>query len=230
VRGAGAELVAWSETLDEDITARVNVLAQGPAVLGPGCTLYRTDAVRAVNGWPTGSGDVGIVWRLLERAWRVEREELAVAFVEGDATMGARAHAILRAAAAVRSARREPGSMRPPAAGSRWAAAVTTARAGATVALGVSLVPAVVLGVLGFPGVLVAHLVLVWPAWLAAAALAWHARREALDALRLPVAEPRGLVLASAGVELLLGPVAALRALGAALGSRRGPDALVERA
>ena len=43
--------------------------------------MFRTDAVRAVNGWPPVVGeDVVLTWRFLERGWRVFHEPLAVAF------------------------------------------------------------------------------------------------------------------------------------------------------
>lgn len=56
---------------------------QGTLVAQGAFSLYKTDAVRAVQGWPDAIGeDIVLTWKFLARRWRVYFEPLAVAFTD----------------------------------------------------------------------------------------------------------------------------------------------------
>lgn len=60
---------------------RMQGLFQGTLVAQGAFSLYRTDSVRAVGGWPDAIGeDIVLTWRLIQNGARVYFEPLAVAF------------------------------------------------------------------------------------------------------------------------------------------------------
>ena len=148
--GALAELEATDYSLALDAVQRVHGLFQGALVAEGACSVFRTDAVRAVNGWPPVVGeDVVLTWRFLERGWRVFHEPLAVAFTTQTVTVRSLGRRRARAAWGLLDAIREAGvrSLRFPF--SRFLTATDMAAPVLDICFTVCWVPAVVLAFLG---------------------------------------------------------------------------------
>src|ERR1019366_80243 len=104
------ELPAAAASLDRDTVARIEALFLGPLALPGGCTLFRTDALRAVNGWPSGGGRGAVVaGRVRERGWQVAYEMLAIVFTVDEVTIGSPIRRRARAARALKASARESG-------------------------------------------------------------------------------------------------------------------------
>ena len=156
------------------------------------CTLFRTDALRAVNGWPPGEGsDVVVTWRCLERGWTVTSEPQALAIVTAPVTVTTPSQACAAAGRGLRRAARESGgATRLTSRASRFAARVDRARPALDVAGSLGWLQALALLGLGQVSLVGASLVLVAPVGLAGLALERRHHREVLDAAGLTLARP----------------------------------------
>jgi len=102
------EVLAADLALQTHELQRVHGLFQGPLVAEASCSVYKTDAVRAVNGWPTGAAqDVVLTWRFLERGWRMYHETLGLVFTTGSVTFVSAARRRARATWGLLAAMRE---------------------------------------------------------------------------------------------------------------------------
>ncbi len=73
----------WDYFLGIASIKRLQGLFQGTLVAQGAFSLYKTDAVRAVGGWPDAIGeDIVLTWRFLGNGWNVYFEPLAVAFTD----------------------------------------------------------------------------------------------------------------------------------------------------
>jgi biofilm PGA synthesis N-glycosyltransferase PgaC len=206
-----AELAAGEASLDVDTVARIEALFRGPLALPGACTLFRADALRAINGWPSGVGsDVVVTWRLLERGWHVMHELLAVAFTDDDVTIGFPIRRRARAARALKVAARESGgTSRLPDRRSRLLARLDRAAPWLDAAFLIGWLQAVALIGTGRPGLAVGYLVLVVPITLAGRTLGRRAQREALDEAGLAVTTPaRSWLAPLASLTAVHGPAA----------------------
>jgi len=71
----------WDYFLGIASIKRLQGLFQGTLVAQGAFSLYRTEAVRKIGGWPDAIGeDIVLTWRFLGENWRVYFEPLAVAF------------------------------------------------------------------------------------------------------------------------------------------------------
>ena len=112
--GDRQELEAHGYSLAVQASQRLHGLFQAPLVTEGSCSLYRTDAVRAVHGWARDDLDgVMLTWRFLEQGWRVFHEPLAVAFTTEPITLGSWAARRVRAARSIREATARKGPRKP---------------------------------------------------------------------------------------------------------------------
>lgn len=78
----------WDYFLGIASIKRLQGLYQGTLVAQGAFSLYKTAAIKEVNGWPDAIGeDIVLTWRLLEKKWKVYFEPLAVAFTEAPSTL-----------------------------------------------------------------------------------------------------------------------------------------------
>ncbi|WP_026693766.1 glycosyltransferase family 2 protein [Peribacillus kribbensis] len=78
----------WDYFLGIASIKRLQGLYQGTLVAQGAFSLYKTEAVRGVAGWPDAIGeDIVLTWRLLSKGWKVFFEPLAVAFTDVPATL-----------------------------------------------------------------------------------------------------------------------------------------------
>ncbi|MFD0673876.1 glycosyltransferase [Cohnella sp. GCM10027633] len=85
VRNSRRELLGriqeWDYFLGIASIKRLQGLFQGTLVAQGAFSLYRTEAVKQVGGWPDAIGeDIVLTWRFLSNGWKVYFEPLAVAF------------------------------------------------------------------------------------------------------------------------------------------------------
>ncbi|MFT8362726.1 MAG: glycosyltransferase [Sporolactobacillus sp.] len=81
-------LQEWDYFLGIASIKRLQGLYQGTLVAQGAFSLYRSDSVRAVGGWPDAIGeDIVLTWRLLHKGWRVYFEPLAAAFTDAPETL-----------------------------------------------------------------------------------------------------------------------------------------------
>lgn len=77
----------WDYFLGIASIKRLQGLYQGTLVAQGAYSLYKTECIRAVGGWPDAIGeDIVLTWRLLKRGWKVYFEPLAVSFTEVPST------------------------------------------------------------------------------------------------------------------------------------------------
>lgn len=73
----------WDYFLGIASIKRLQGLYQGTLVAQGAYSLYKTECIEEVGGWPDAIGeDIVLTWRLLERKWKVYFEPCAVAFTE----------------------------------------------------------------------------------------------------------------------------------------------------
>lgn len=78
-----AKLQEWDYFLGIASIKRMQGLYQGTLVAQGAFSLYKTVALKEVNGWPDAIGeDIVLTWRFLKRNWRVFYEPFAIAFTE----------------------------------------------------------------------------------------------------------------------------------------------------
>lgn len=78
----------WDYFLGIASIKRLQGLYQGTLVAQGAFSLYKTEQVRQVDGWPDAIGeDIVLTWRLLRNGWKVYFEPLAVAFTEAPSTL-----------------------------------------------------------------------------------------------------------------------------------------------
>ncbi|WP_429757473.1 glycosyltransferase family 2 protein [Bacillus sp. S14(2024)] len=78
-----AKIQEWDYFLGIASVKRLQGLFQGTLVAQGAFSLYKTDSVRAVGGWPDAIGeDIVLTWKFLSNNWRVYFEPLAVAFTD----------------------------------------------------------------------------------------------------------------------------------------------------
>lgn len=81
-------LQEWDYFLGIASIKRLQGLYQGTLVAQGAFSLYKTENVKEVNGWPDAIGeDIVLTWRFLHKGWRVYFEPLAVAFTDAPATL-----------------------------------------------------------------------------------------------------------------------------------------------
>ncbi|MBG9787380.1 glycosyltransferase family 2 protein [Brevibacillus laterosporus] len=73
----------WDYFLGIASVKRLQGLYQGTLVAQGAFSIYKTQCVKEVGGWPDAIGeDIVLTWRLLEKKWKVYFEPLAVSFTE----------------------------------------------------------------------------------------------------------------------------------------------------
>jgi poly-beta-1,6-N-acetyl-D-glucosamine synthase len=73
----------WDYFLGIASIKRLQGLYQGTLVAQGAYSLYKTECIREVGGWPDAIGeDIVLTWRLLQNKWKVYFEPLAVSFTE----------------------------------------------------------------------------------------------------------------------------------------------------
>ncbi|MBG9814145.1 glycosyl transferase [Bacillus endophyticus] len=78
----------WDYFLGIASIKRLQGLYQGTLVAQGAFSLYKTECVREVQGWPDAIGeDIVLTWRLLHNQWKVYFEPLAVAFTDAPPTL-----------------------------------------------------------------------------------------------------------------------------------------------
>jgi biofilm PGA synthesis N-glycosyltransferase PgaC len=208
--GTFAEVLAADLTVQTNALQRVHGLFQGALVAEGSCSVLRTDAVRAVNGWPAGTAlDVVLMWRFLERGWRVFHETLAIAFSTESVTLLTAARRRVRSTWGLLAAMHESsiGRLRFPF--SRFLGATDAAVPAFDLVFTVGWVQAVVFLLFGQLSLVGWYVLLVLPLSLAAAALVRRYHREVLDEAGLTLPR-RGVARASAvlGVQAVQAPLA----------------------
>lgn len=83
-----AKLQEWDYFLGIASIKRMQGLYQGTLVAQGAFSLYKTEALKQVGGWPDAIGeDIVLTWSFLRRKWRVFFEPLAVAFTDVPITL-----------------------------------------------------------------------------------------------------------------------------------------------
>lgn len=83
-----AKLQEWDYFLGIASIKRMQGLYQGTLVAQGAFSLYKTEALREVNGWPDAIGeDIVLTWRFLKKNYRVFYEPYAIAFTEVPLTL-----------------------------------------------------------------------------------------------------------------------------------------------
>lgn len=78
----------WDYFLGIASIKRLQGLYQGTLVAQGAYSLYKTECIKEVDGWPDAIGeDIVLTWRLLTKGWKVYFEPLAVAFTEAPSTL-----------------------------------------------------------------------------------------------------------------------------------------------
>ncbi|MDQ0201906.1 glycosyltransferase family 2 protein [Neobacillus ginsengisoli] len=78
----------WDYFLGIASIKRLQGLYQGTLVAQGAYSLYKTECINEVGGWPDAIGeDIVLTWRLLQKNWKVYFEPLAVSFTEVPSTL-----------------------------------------------------------------------------------------------------------------------------------------------
>ena len=78
-----AKMQEWDYFLGIASIKRLQGLYQGTLVAQGAYSIYKTECIKKVGGWPNAIGeDIVLTWNLLKRGWKVYFEPLAVAFTD----------------------------------------------------------------------------------------------------------------------------------------------------
>lgn len=78
----------WDYFLGIASIKRLQGLYQGTLVAQGAYSLYKTEIIKEIGGWPDAIGeDIVLTWRLLEQKWKVYFEPLAISFTEVPSTL-----------------------------------------------------------------------------------------------------------------------------------------------
>jgi biofilm PGA synthesis N-glycosyltransferase PgaC len=220
--GDRPELEAHDYSLQVHASQRVHGLFQAPLVTEGSCSIYRTDAVRAVNGWALDDADgVMLTWRFLVRGWRVFHEPLAVAFTSEAVTMRSWAARRARAAQSIRDAARENGLSSLRFRFNRFVTLIGAAGPMLDVIFTVGLGLALFLGLFGSPALLGLYLLLVLPVSLTMSVVVRRAAHAVMDDVGLvSVRGPRAWLGACIGLHVVQAPLGAWSMVARTVGRR----------
>lgn len=109
------KLQEWDYFLGIAVVKRVQSLLQGTLVAQGAFSIYRTEALREVGGWPETVGeDIVLTWALLERGHRVGYAENAFAFTQVPETFKAYFNQRKRwSRGLIEAFKRYPGMLKP---------------------------------------------------------------------------------------------------------------------
>jgi len=83
-----AKLQEWDYFLGIASIKRMQGLYQGTLVAQGAFSLYKTEVLKQVGGWPDAIGeDIVLTWSMLTKKWRVYFEPLAIAFTDAPTTI-----------------------------------------------------------------------------------------------------------------------------------------------
>lgn len=78
-----AKMQEWDYFLGISSIKRLQGLYQGTLVAQGAYSIYKTDNIKEIGGWPDAIGeDIVLTWSLLDKGWKTYFEPLAVAFTE----------------------------------------------------------------------------------------------------------------------------------------------------
>lgn len=108
-------LQEWDYFLGIAVVKRVQSLLQGTLVAQGAFSVYRTDVLRAVGGWPETVGeDIVLTWAILERGYRVGYSEDAFVFTNVPTTLRAYFNQRKRwSRGLIEAFKRHPGMLQP---------------------------------------------------------------------------------------------------------------------
>jgi biofilm PGA synthesis N-glycosyltransferase PgaC len=207
--GSFAEALAAEYALSANALQRVNGLFQGALVAEGACSVFRTDAVRAVNGWPLDTtDDVALTWRFLERGWRVFHETLGIAFTSANVGVGSSARRRARNAWGLLAAIREAGPLSLRFPFSRFLAAVDLGYPWLDLLFTLGWVQALVFLLFGEASLFGWYVFLVLPMSVGAQALVRRYHRDVMDTAGIAMPK-RGVerMAALLGVQAIQSPV-----------------------
>ena len=183
----------WDYYLGIAAVKRMQGLYQSTLVAQGAFSIYRTDAVRAIGGWPDAIGeDIVVTWRLMEGGNRVYTEPTAVAFT--DVPVDLRHFMIQRArwARGMFEGIRAVPPWRQSRVLSRLVAAIDLLIPLLDIGYALIFLPGVVLLLFGIPAIVSVWTLVVLPVTLLVyGALRWHQRRDVFGPLGLRVRENR---------------------------------------
>lgn len=119
VRNSRANLLArlqeWDYFLGIAVVKRVQSLLQGTLVAQGAFSIYRTDVLREIGGWPETVGeDIVLTWAILERGYRVGYSEDAFVFTNVPTSLRAYFNQRKRwSRGLIEAFKRHPGMLRP---------------------------------------------------------------------------------------------------------------------
>jgi poly-beta-1,6-N-acetyl-D-glucosamine synthase len=216
------EVQAHSYSLAVHASQRLHGLFQAPLVTEGSCSLYRTDAVRAVHGWARDDIDgVMLTWRFLEQGWRVFHEPLAAAFTTEKVSIGSWAARRVRAAQSIRDAAHEKGLGTLRFRFNRFVAVLDAGGPMLDVTFTLGLGLALLLAVFGAPSLLGLYALLVLPLSIATTIAVRRASRGVMDDLGLTTpGGPRTWIGAALSLHPVQAPLAAWNLVLAVTGRR----------
>jgi biofilm PGA synthesis N-glycosyltransferase PgaC len=205
------EVEAHGYSLAVHASQRVHGLFQAPLVTEGSCSLYRTDAVRAVHGWARDDIDgVMLTWRFLEQGWRVFHEPLAVAFTTEPITIGSWAARRVRAAQSIRDAAHEKGLSSLRFRFNRFVALFDASGPLLDVTFTLSFALALLLAAFGTPDLLGLYALLVLPLSVATTVAVRRASHGVMDDIGLTMpGGPRSWIGAALSLHPVQAPLAA---------------------
>jgi biofilm PGA synthesis N-glycosyltransferase PgaC len=214
----------WDYFLGIASIKRMQGLYQGTLVAQGAFSIYRTDAVRAIGGWPDAIGeDIVVTWELMKRGGRVYFEPLAVAFTDVPERFRAFARQRARWARGMIEGLRAVPPWRQPRGLTRVMTGVDLVIPVLDLAYTFVWLPGLVLACFGVYWIVGPYTLLVLPLTLLANLLLYrYQRRRVFAPLRLRVRSNRsGYLLYILAYQMIMSPVSVLGYAQELLGLRR---------
>ena len=187
-----AQMQGWDYALGISAIKREQSLFQGTLVAQGAFSVYRTDAVEEVGGWPSGVGeDIMLTWRFLAHDYRVYHEPLAASFTTVPVTLRALARQRARWARGMIEAIGDVHPFRQPRLLPRFLAAVDLVVPWLDAAFTFVWLPGLVLALTGRFWIVGPYTIFVIPLSFASAALMSHENHRCFDVLGITMRRSR---------------------------------------
>lgn len=222
--GLWARMQEWDYFLGIASVKRMQGFYQGTLVAQGAFSLYRTEALRAVGGWPDAIGeDIVLTWHLLKRGGRVYFEPLAVAFTDAPVSLRHLARQRARWARGMIEGLRSVPPWRQPSPMTRALTTVDVLLPALDLGYTLLWLPGLVLACFGVFWIVGPYTVLVLPLTMLVNWLLYRfQRRQVFDRLGLRVRRNLGGFVAYVLVyQLVMSPVAVMGYAQELLGLRR---------
>ena len=206
------KLQEWDYFLGIGAIKSIQGLYQGTLVAQGAFSLYKTEAVKEVGGWPNAIGeDIVLTWKFFENGYKVYHEPRAIAFTEAPEKMKHFSKQRSRWARGMIEGLKSSGPMQHTRFLSQYLTAIDILIPVIDIVYTFVWIPGLVLALFGYYHIVGPYTLLVLPLSFLAAFVMYRSQRESFNELNLTVRKnAAGFILYVLFFQMIVSPVSVL--------------------